>query len=213
MSTLTDVQGVHQRIVRRPEVTAIAIAVAATIDGGTNTMANYISQMVANKAPACTMPALIVSNYVEGAVPSSATLDNRAWYCQQQFDAYAANGQNAGLGAYEAMGKAFGDTAAFAAKISGRTLSQVIGDAYVHAFLTSPSSASEASLVGQYNYFYALYTGAGIAAAKADRDAKGCVVGQILGYAGMTPGNTLNTKAVNWLYSAGAGTETYGSAL
>lgn len=213
MSTPAEVQAVHQRIVRRQEVSAVAIAVAATIAGGTNTMGNYISQLIANKATQCTFPALIVSNYIEGAVPSTTILDSRAWYCQQQHDAYVGAGQNGLLGAYEALGAAFGAEASFSVKVAGRTVSQVIGDAYVHAFLTLPSTAAEANLVAQYNYFYSLYTGAGIAAATADLRAKGAVVGQILGYAGMTTGNTLQSKAVNWLYSAGAGTETYGTAL
>lgn len=213
MSTPAEVQAVHQRIVRRQEVSAVAIAVAATIAGGNNTMANYISQLIANKAPQCTTPALIVSNYIEGAVPSSTVLDSRAWFCQQQHDAYAQAGQNAALGPYEALGAAFSVEASFSVKVAGRTVSQVIGDAYVHAFLTLPSTASEANLVAQYNYFYALYTGAGLTTAAADLRAKGAVVGQILGYAGTTTGNTLQSKASNWLYSAGAGTETYGTAL
>jgi hypothetical protein len=213
VTTLSDVQTAHQKIVRRAEVNAVAIAVAATIDGGTNTLANYKAQLIANKAPQCTSPALIVSNYIEGVVPASAIVDSRAWYCQQQHDAYLSAGQNAALGPYEALGAAFGAEASFAVKVAGRTLSQVIGDVYVHAFLTLPSSAAETNLVNQYNYFYALYTGAGMSASVADLRAKGAVVGQILGYAGTTTGNTLQNKAIAWLYAAAAGTETYGTPL
>lgn len=213
VTTASDVQAVHQRIVRRAEVASVAIAVAATITGGGNTMANYASQLISSKAPQCTTPALIVSNYVEGNVPSSAVLDSRAWYCQQQHDAYVGAGMNGIMGAYEAMGVAFAAEASFAVKVSGRTLSQVIGDAYIHAFLFAPAAAAEANLVAQYNYFYALYTGAGIAAATADLRAKGAVVGQILGYAGTTTGNTQHTKAQNWLYNASVGAESYSTPL
>lgn len=213
VTTAADVQAVHQRIVRRAEVNAIAIAVAATITGGTNTMANYANQMIANKAPQCTTPALIVSNYVEGAVPSSTVLDSRAWFCQGQHDAYVDAGRNGLLGAYEALGVAFSSEASFAAKVSGRTVSQVIGDAYLHAYLYAPPAAAEVNLVGQYNYFYALYTGAGLSAATADMRAKGAVVGQILGYAGTNTSNTQYAKAQTWLYNASAGTETYSTPL
>lgn len=214
MVTSTDVNNVALQIIRRTYNPIVAAAIADSINTGSTTMAAFKAQLIANGADKCTQPALIVSNYIEGVVPASATVTSRAGFCQNQYDYYVAIGSaNAALGPYEALGAAFGPEASFAAKIAGRSLSQVIDDAYLHAFLTTPSPAAAANLAGQYSSFYSSYVGAGMSATDADKKAKGAVVGQILGYAGTTSGNTLNSKAVTWLNAAGNFTETYGSAL
>ncbi len=209
-----DIQAAALKIIRRQVNSIVASSVADAINRGSTTLDNYKTQLINTTARQCTAPALIVSNYIEGAAPSASVLDARAWFCQQQYDAYVANGSaNPALGPYEALGVAFASTAAFSAIVSGRTLPQVIGDAYLHAFSTVPSTSAEQNLVAQYNYFYGLYVGAGVSTTTADLQAKGAVIGQILGYAGTTTGNTLQSKATAWLYNAAGGTETYGAPL
>jgi len=213
MTTAAEVQSIYANIIRQSLNSIVASATAAAIDGGSTTKAGYIASLI-NQAANSTRPALLVSNYITGIAPDSATLDNRTTFCQNQYNAYVAAGSaNANLGPYEALGVAFADDASFAAKVSGKSLSTIINETYTAALGAAPGSAQVTHFTSQYTYYYNLYVGAGLTSAAADNRAKAAVVGQILGYGGTNLSTTFSTKATTWLTNAGNGSPAYSTAL
>lgn len=212
MATAAQIQGIYRRVMRVELNSYIANSVADAINSGQTTLANYISGLISQTSPS-TRPALLVSNYCQGAIRESAGVDSQAAFCKQQYDYYVMIGsKDADLGPYEALGKAYWEVPAFQTKIQGLTVAQIINDAYQAALGTAPSTEVVTHFTAQHDYFYGLYVNAGTPIGNASLQAKGAMVGQILGY-GARSSTAFNNKATAWLNAAANGTETYSVPL
>lgn len=141
--------------------------------------------------------AIAVSDIAGGNTPGSKDYARLVQFGEDQFRSYQKQGVAIpSLGPFEALGKAFAADALnktfFSAKFGG-TVSSFIDKAYVEVFGTAPSAAAKASLTDQVAYFDALYRGAGINPSDAGLQAKGAVLGQIIGYAFADPASALKT--------------------
>lgn len=211
MVTLAEVETIQANVLRR--VYATAQSFVNLINSGAITLQQFITGQV-DGAENRTKPPLIVCNYLEGAVPDSFRLDQLANFAEGQYIAYQQAGVgNPGLGPYEAIGAALGDTAGFIALIVGKTVDQLTDGFYRQAFGRAPTAQQLSHFAGQYSYFYNLYTGAGVPAATADARAKGAYLGQLLGYAGQEAGSPAANGARAWLFSAANGSPAYLSPL
>ncbi len=211
MVTQADIETIQANVLRK--VYATANAIAGIINSGGMTLAAYKESCV-NAAHNRTQPPLIVCNYLEGAVPDSFRLTSLADFSESQHKAYQDAGvANPGLGPYEAIGAALGETAGFIALIVGKTVDQLTDGFYRQAFGRAPTAAQLSHFAGQYTYFYNLYTGAGVPAATADARAKGAYLGQLLGYAGQEVGSPAYLSARAWLFNAANGSPAYNSPL
>jgi hypothetical protein len=190
LTTTQQVQAAYLQINRVALNDTAAAAVAASIDGGVTTFAAYQAGLIAQVATTTTA-AFALSTFIEGVVPTSARIDSLTAFAKTQFDYYTntLKSANAQLGAYEALGKAFAadptTTATFAARYGALSATDFVTTAYASIFNNSPvpSAGALANLVSQVAYFTDLYTKAGIPAAAAALQAKGAVLGQIIGYA------------------------------
>jgi hypothetical protein len=190
LTTTQQVQAAYLQINRVALNDAAAAAVAASIDGGVTTFATYQAGLIA-QAATTTTAAFALSTFIEGVVPTSARIDSLTAFAKTQFDYYTntLKSANAQLGAYEALGKAFAadptTTASFAARYGALSATDFVTAAYASIFNNSPvpSAGALANLVSQVAYFTDIYTKAGIPAADAALQAKGAVLGQIIGYA------------------------------
>jgi hypothetical protein len=190
LTTTQQVQATYLSINRVPLDEASATAVAAAIDGGTTTFTIYRAGLIA-QAATTTTAAFALSTFIEGVVPTSARIDSLTAFAKTQLDYYTntLKSGNAQLGAFEALGKAFAadatTSANFAARYSALSATDFVTTAYASIFDASPvpTTAALANLVAQVNYFTSTYTAAGIPAADAALQAKGAVLGQIIGYA------------------------------
>jgi hypothetical protein len=190
LTTTQQVQAAYLQINRVALNDAAAAAVAASIDGGVTTFATYQASLIA-QAATTTTAAFALSTFIEGVVPTSARIDSLTAFAKTQFDYYTntLKSANAQLGAYEALGKAFAadatTSASFAARYGALSATDFVSSAYASIFNNSPvpSAGALANLVAQVAYFTDLYTKAGIPAADASLQAKGAVLGQIIGYA------------------------------
>lgn len=189
MATIDDVKASYLAITRVELNDTTAAAVAAQIDGGTLTLATYQTNLI-NASATTTQAAFALSTFIQGEVPSSAQVDALTAFAVTQ-NAYYTNvlqSSNAALGAYEALGRGFASdattTAAFEARYGAFSAAEFVNTAYAEVFNGAvPSAAAAANLIGQITYFTNLYTAAGIAADDAALQAKGAVLGQIIGYA------------------------------
>lgn len=206
MATQATIEALELREIRF--LTGAAAQEAAAINAGTSTEFAYSTALANQIGVHCTQPALCVSNYIEGVVPASGTLTVRAVFCQQQYNAYVAQGvADPSIGPYEALGSAFANVPAFTNLIAGKTATQNITAAYLYAIPSPPSPPGQAQIdhfTAQYNYFNNLYITAGIAPAQANLQAWGAVIGQIIGVGG-TQFSKLNTPSLNWMINAGFG--------
>lgn len=190
LTTVEQVKAAYLAVNRVALNDATAAAVAASIDGGTTSILAYQNGLVA-QAATTTQAAVALSSFFEGVVPTSARVDSLTAFAKTQNDYYTnvLKSSNAQLGAFEALGKAFAadptTTVAFAAKYGALSATNFVNNVYAQVFNNSPvpSAGALANLVGQIAYFTDLYTKAGIPAAQADIQAKGAVLGQIIGYA------------------------------
>jgi hypothetical protein len=201
-TTVGQVQAAYLAINRVPLNDAAAASVAAAIDGGVTTLAAYQAGLVA-QASTTTTAAYALSTFIEGVVPTSARIDSLTAFAKTQFDYYSntLKSANAQLGAYEALGKAFAadptTSASFAARYGALSATDFVTTAYASVFDVTPipSAGALANLVAQIAYFTDLYTKAGIPAADAALQAKGAVLGQIIGYAATTPETVLSNPS------------------
>jgi hypothetical protein len=123
-----------------------------------------------------------------GSTPTQARYDSLTAFSKGQFQSYTALGVgNPSLGPFEALGKAFAadpsTKGTFATYFGGGSTEFFVNSAYDYVYDSGPSAAAAASLVSQVNYFTNLYKGAGIPTADAALQARGAVMGQIIGYA------------------------------
>jgi hypothetical protein len=192
LTTVEQVKAVYRSIFRTDLNDSTATAVATSIDNGTTSLETYQAGLIAQTTKT-TQAAFALSSFIEGVVPTSARIDSLTEFAKTQFDYYAnvLKSDNAQLGAYEALGKAFAadasTSAAFEARYGALSATDFVITAYAQIFdnaaSTVPSDAALANLVGQIEYFTGIYVEAGIPAADAALQAKGAVLGQIIGYA------------------------------
>lgn len=190
MATVAEVQAAYRAIARTDLSAATAQGV---VDAGTP-IDTYIANLLAQNAPT-TGAAVAVASFLQGMVPTSARLDSLTAFANTQAASYAALGQNARIGAYEAIGRGIAadptSSAAFSAKYGALSTADFVNQAYAEVFGITPSAGAAANLTGQVTYFTALYVNAGIAATTANLLAKGATVGQIIGYAVTDPAAAL----------------------
>jgi hypothetical protein len=191
LTTVQQVQAVYKSILRTDLNDATAAAVADAIDNGTSSLATYQAGLIAQTTNT-TQAAFALSTFIEGVVPTSARIDSLTSFAQTQYDYYAnvLKSDNAELGAYEALGKAFAadasTSASFAARYGSLSATDFVTTAYAQIFDVAnsvPSATALANLVAQIDYFTGIYVDSGIPAADAALQAKGAVLGQIIGYA------------------------------
>jgi len=145
-----------------------------------------------------------------GSTPTQARYAALTDFAKLQFTAYANMGVGTpSLGPFEALGKAFAadptTKGTFATYFGGGSTDYFVKSAYDYVYDSGPSPAAASSLASQVNYFTALYTSAGIPAADAALQARGAVLGQIIGYAFTDPTAAARTTlddAVRGLVSA-----------
>lgn len=217
MATVAEVQAAYRAIAR----TELPATTAQTVVNAGTSIDSYIASLLTQTA-STTQAAVTVAAFLQGTVPTADRLDSLTAFAQVQTASYAALGQNATIGAFEAIGRGLaGDpttTAAFAAKYGALSTSDFVTQAYTEVFGVTPSVGAAANLQSQVAYFTNLYTGAGIPAAEAALLAKGATIGQVLGYAITDPSFTaigsLDDKVKAVLTAAAKGDATvYNKAL
>lgn len=174
---------------------------------------SYISELV-QKAGVSTTPALIVASLLEGTVPTSARLDSLTAFSSEQFQYYQRLGvQDARLGPYEALGRAFAATDGFKAQYGSGGDATYVNAAYLAIFKTNPSSAQATHFLEQDAYLETTYLNAGLTAAESALAARGAVVGQMIGFATLPADSALNKAATAFLFDASDGQVQYGVPL
>lgn len=185
---------------------------ALRIDKGLTTSA-YTAELI-DQAQHATVPALIVAGFLEVVSPTSARLDSLAGFAKIQYDSYLKNGVlDPSLGPYEALDLGFSSTSAFVAKYGSGSDATYIDTAYRAAFKGAPTAAQITHFVEQDQYFEGRYLAAGVAAADASLQARGAVVGQILGFATLAANSPYQAAANAFLVDASDGDVTYGVPL
>ena len=161
-----------------------------------------------------TTPALIVASLLEGTVPTSARLDSLTAFSSEQFQYYQRLGvQDARLGPYEALGRAFAATDGFKAQYGSGGDATYVNAAYLAIFKTNPSSAQATHFLEQDAYLETTYLNAGLTAAESALAARGAVVGQMIGFATLPADSALNKAATAFLFDASDGQVQYGVPL
>lgn len=219
MATAADVQTAYKAINRTVLNSVVAQSVADAINNGTTNLDAYIQSQLAATA-STTQAAVAISAFVTGLVPTSAHLDALTADAVNQVASYTKMGSShPELGAFEAFGKAFAADAStgFAAKYGALSSADFINAVYASVFGANPSAAAFASLQGQIDYFVKLYTTNGFTAADAALQAKGAVMGQIVGYAftsSASANSNFDNQVAGALAAAAKGdASVYGSAL
>lgn len=177
------------------------------------TMGAYLAQLV-EKAQDSTIPAVIVYDFVFGTTPDSAHLNALAPFVNTQIFSPGYQATNdPRLGGYEAMGLGLATTPQFSSLFSQGADSSFITSAYNTAFGRAPLAAQVDHFLDQIHYFEGLYVSAGIDSPTASIDARGAVLGQIIGIAASEANNHLALAAENYLVAVANGTASYGSPL
>jgi hypothetical protein len=220
VATLADVQNAYLAINRVPLDPSAAAAVLAQIDQGQTTLAAFTSNLI-QKAASTTGAAVAMLSFVTGLTPTSQHLTELKVAADAQFASYQTLGvANAGLGPFEAFGKALAGDAStgFAGKYGALTSADFIKTSYQTIYGKVPAAEALDNLQSQIDYFVTLYINAGLSVSQANLDAKGAVLGQIIGYAFVDPAaaalSTLDDQVASFLTKAAAGnTAIYGAAL
>jgi hypothetical protein len=202
MATIDDVKATYLAVNRVELNDTAAAAVAAAIDGGTLGLTQYRDNLIAASTPT-TVAAVAVGGFITGSTPTSAQVTALTEFAKTQNDYYTnvLKSDNAQLGAYEALGKAFAadptTSADFAARYGVLSTADFVSLAYSQVFDgTPPSAGAAANLTAQVTYFTDLYVAAGIPAAQASLQAKGAVLGQIIGYAAFNTDPALSSALI-----------------
>lgn len=146
-----------------------------------------------------------------GQAPADGRLADLGEFAELQYRAYAAAGvMNPTLGPFEAFGKAYASDPTtrdlFASQYGSLSEDSFLDKGYTAVFGVAPSAEARTALAQQIQYFNGLYLGAGIDPASAALEARGAVLGQIVGYGYITPDST-GTAAVTL---AGVGSDAFG---
>jgi Ca2+-binding RTX toxin-like protein len=220
MATLADIHTAYRAINRTALDADAAASVLASIHQGPATLATYISDLVQN-ASSTTGAAVAMLAFVTGKTPTSAHLDALKVEADKQLAYYQNMGvANPGLGPFEAIGKALAadPTSGFATKFGAMSDADFIAAAYTSVYEQGPVPEATANLQGELDYFVDLYIKAGFSPAQASLDAKGAVLGQIIGYAFVDPSaagqSTLDDKVAVFFEKAARGeTEIFDAPL
>src|SRR4051794_25042825 len=116
MATAADVKIAYKAMNRTDLNDTIAQATADAINNGTTTLDAYIESEL-EKNVATTQAAVAIAAFVTGVTPTSDKLDALKVAADAQVASYTAMGSvHPELGAYEAFGVGFSETAEFSAK-------------------------------------------------------------------------------------------------
>lgn len=209
-------------------ITTSGLRTILTSTEGTDTLTNVEKilfsdgqtfDIVPGKADPATSayPAAAISQVISGSDPTAAQMDVRAKAAQGAYDYYAnvLKVARPELGPYESLGVSFSSLAEFQAKYgaSAGDDAAFIAKAYQGIFLRAATDGQQKHFADQISYFSGLYKGAGIAADVASMQARGAVVGQMVGFVMTTPeernaaGQQIDDKAIAYANSLGlAGT-------
>ena len=167
---------------------AQAQATASAIDAGTTTLDATITTYINNNVET-TSPAIAILAFVDGVTPTSAKITELATTFEVNQLNYYTNtlkSANANLGPYEATGRAVAQTDANFATKYGTTAfaadADFVSSTYIKIFGQAASSGALANLNSQVSFFEALYTANGLSVAQAQLEARGSVLGQMVGY-------------------------------
>jgi pimeloyl-ACP methyl ester carboxylesterase len=173
----------------------------------------YSAQLIA-QAQQSTVPALLAASFFEGVTPVSERLDSLSAFAQEQYASYLRAGvMDARLGPYEALGLGFSSTADFRALFGEGSDTDYIDAAYRAALQTAPSQAQITHFLSQDAYFETRYLEAGIDPGQAALQARGAVVGQMLGFAALAADSPYRAAANDFLLDASDGEVEYGLPL
>lgn len=185
-------------------------AEAQAIANSSISMVDYAYQLL-DRSIGTALPAVIVSSFVRSIAPTSSSLDSLAAFGQVQFDAYSARGvADPHLGPYEALGLGFASTAEFQQAFGGGSHQSFVNLAYVQAFGRSPSASQVLHFEHQIDFFVSLYSSVGVPIGLAALNARGAVVGQMLGFASRESGNDYAEAARSFLLDTADGDVEYG---
>jgi hypothetical protein len=129
-----------------------------------------------------------VALFFTGEAPTAAKQAELNAFASLHFEIYTAAGVlNPAMGPYEALGRGFADTIAFAETYGAVTEADFIDTQYLKLFGRDPTAAQQAHFQAQIDYFELIYENAGISSAQADLYAKGAALGQMIGHAVLDP--------------------------
>lgn len=163
-------------------------------------------------------PAAAISQVVMGANPTATQMEVRAKAAQGAYDYYAnvLKVADPGLGPYESLGVSFSALDEFRGKygtsataVSGGGDAEFIARTYLGVFQRAATDAQQKHFTSQINYFVDLYQGAGIAAPTANMQARGAVLGQMVGFVMTSPNERamatqqIDDKAIAFVSSLG----------
>lgn len=143
-------------------------------------------------APIATSATIDTTRIFTGQAPAEHRMADLTEFATLQYNAYAAAGvMNPTLGPFEAFGKAYAADPTtrdrFTAEYGSLSQDDFLDKGYEAVFGVTPSAEARQSLAGQITYFRDLYVGAGIDPDSATLQARGAVLGQIIGYGYITP--------------------------
>ncbi len=215
MATTAEIQTAYKALYRADLNATVAAAIANT----GITVQQYVTQELP-KVAATTQAVVAITAFITGVTPTADKLDALKIDADKQFAFYTSIGATIpALGAYEAFGRALSvdstTTAGFNTKYGALSTTDFINTVYTQVFGTVPTPAALASLTGQINYFTKLFTDSNIP--NAALQAKGAVLGQIVGYAFVSDASansTLDNQVAAFFQAAATGsTSGFAAAL
>ena len=213
MTTTADFVAVQNAILRR------AIQNEAQIEVGSGTaICDYVERLL-ERSRTSTIPVLVLTDAVEGKVPSSDRLTTLSNFAERQFEHYASvlKVMNPDLGPFEAVGRFLSGTAGFHEQSAGKSDREFIADVWKKANLgRDDATLSDAIIehyIAQIGYFISLYQRVCLSESDATNWARGAVFGQIFGAAALDCENQPSESARQFLREAAAGRPKYGLPL
>jgi len=209
MSSLAEYIGVQLAVLRKQFPAEAKLRCDANVD-----IELYIDEL-AERAETSTKPAVLMSQFVTGKVPTSANLNDLAASAQDWYNYYAdvLHVMRPKLGPYEALGRAFSDSAEFTAMNEGRDDTQFVLDAYLLAFRSEATPAHVIHFNKQIAYLAEMYAAASHFRSSAVTQSRGAVFGQIIGEAAIQRNSFVDDLAKRFLHRAAYGTAVYGDSI
>lgn len=206
----------RQQAILRTELPDEAAQTGQYIISNQTSLDNYTDTLI-ERAETSTQPVLLVSDIVLGRIPTAIHLGELATFAQMQFEHYAnvLRVTTPELGPYEALGRGFAQTSEFAVLSLNKTDAQFIRYIYanVSEFHQEPIQAVIDHYQKQIDYFVGLYTRAGIIRPDAVEQARGAVLGQIVGANAIIEGSYQDNLAEMFFQYAALDQVTYGVSL
>jgi hypothetical protein len=231
MPNLANVTRDYRNINRVDISPAQAGAFDTAIDSGTISEAQFVASQIAG-AKQTTQAEVATYAFLTGNTPSSAQLDSLVTFAKAQTAYYQAQGYQANLAPFEALGAAIVSDATtkiaflskYPASLSNTDFISVIytgvtgGTAPVFTGVPGGSELTNGDhFIKQLAFYTNLYQSTGLSAADAALQARGAIAGQIVALAFIDPNvaatSTLDDQTVTFLTQAAAGTAVYGAPL